>query len=66
MKPASHPPSCSHCDGSGWQDGPPIPGVCEGRPFDYHTVEPCSHEWWRDDPLDAELIDYDEYTRRRP
>jgi len=47
------------CHGSGWQPGPPIPGHHHGKSFDYHTVQPCTHDWRDDDP------DRDEYALDR-
>lgn len=46
--PASHPQSCTRCDGTGWQPADPIYETVNGRTHRYDTVEPCTHHW-RDD-----------------
>jgi len=50
MTPSNHPPSCRTCQGTGWQPGPPIPTIADGVKFAYTTVEPCSNDWYTDDP----------------
>lgn len=44
-----HPSRCAGCDGSGYQDGPPLWQTVEGKPHRYSTVKPCEYRWFDDD-----------------
>jgi hypothetical protein len=50
LKPASHPPTCNTCHGTGWMDGPPIPYTVGGHTHEYTTVTPCTAHWTDHDP----------------
>jgi hypothetical protein len=54
IHPADHPPTCEGCNGTGYQEGPPILSQAGGEPVVYSTVVPCTHHWSNDElPLEV-------------
>jgi len=41
--PPTHPHTCPHCGGTGWQEAPPIYETVNGEPHPYTQLARCTH-----------------------